>query len=269
MINGTPVKPASAAGSRRAAPRHRSIADSLRKNIREGRYKVGSQLPTEEQLCEIFRASRPTLREALRSLTEDGLIVRRRRSGSTVVASQSPTVLAHMVASIEGLLNYPTETFRKTIETKYIDADCELASRLKCSPGATWFHIAALRYPKAIDVPLCWTDMYIMPKYASVVRHRAHETLMVADQITEMFGEVASRIQIEVASGVIPARVARALRVKAGSSALNVVRRYTGQSGEVFETTFSIHPAERFTYQVELRRERTLPSAVRSRSEAV
>lgn len=263
------VKSISATASRRVAPRHRAIADSLRKNIREGRYKIGSQLPTEEQLCEMFRASRPTLREALRSLTEDGLIVRRRRSGSTVVASQSPTVLAHMVATIEGLLNYPTETFRKTIETKYVDADCELASRLKCAPGTAWFHIAALRYPKAVDVPLCWTDMYIMPRYASVVRHRAHEAVMVADQITEMFGEIASRIQIEVSSGVIPGRVARALRVKAGSPALNVVRRYTGTSGEVFETTFSIHPAERFTYQVELRRERTPPPAIRSHSDAV
>lgn len=240
----------------RAAPRYRSIAEALRGEIRSGSYAVGAKLPTEARLCEMYGASRQTLREALRALTEEGLIVRRPRAGSVVVARQSPTVFAQAVASIEELLNYPTETYRRTVETKYLEAGHELASLLKCAPGTAWFLISALRFPKGSETPLCWTDIYILPKYASVVRHPKHHTILVADQITEWFGETAARTQIEVSASQVPAELAKPLGVTRGSPSLNVLRRYTGSNGEVFEATISIHPGARYTYSFELHRER-------------
>jgi GntR family transcriptional regulator len=253
--------------ARKAAPRYRSIADTLRKQIGDGRYQVGGRLPTEERLCEMFGASRLTLREALRSLSEDGLIVRRPRLGSTVVASRSPMVFVQTVASIESLLNYPTETIRRTVETGYVEADPLLASQLQCAPWNAWFRISALRFPKGHNVPICWTDIYIAPKYASVVRHKRHETTLVADQIAEMFGEIAARTQIELSAGAVPAKFARRLGVKAGSPALNVLRRYTGTTGELFEASISVHPGERYTYSFEFRRERQAVRKAIDRSE--
>ena len=46
--------------------RYLQIARTLRKEIVDGVYPVGSQLPTEHQLCERFAVSRYTVREALR-----------------------------------------------------------------------------------------------------------------------------------------------------------------------------------------------------------
>ena len=45
--------------------RYLQIARTLRKEIVDGVYPVGSQLPTEHQLCERFAVSRYTVREAL------------------------------------------------------------------------------------------------------------------------------------------------------------------------------------------------------------
>ena len=61
--------------------RYWDIADTLRRNIANGRYAVGEKLPTEEQLVEAFQSSRHAVREALRLLTEDGMISRRPRAG--------------------------------------------------------------------------------------------------------------------------------------------------------------------------------------------
>ncbi|RYY68827.1 MAG: GntR family transcriptional regulator, partial [Comamonadaceae bacterium] len=69
--------------------RYWDIAEALRADIAGGRYAVGDKLPTEEQLVEAFDASRHAVREALRLLTEDGLISRRPRAGSLVIG-QSP-----------------------------------------------------------------------------------------------------------------------------------------------------------------------------------
>lgn len=65
--------------------RYLQIARTLRKEIVDGVYPVGSQLPTEHQLCERFAVSRYTVREALRRLREDNLVASRPRAGTRVV----------------------------------------------------------------------------------------------------------------------------------------------------------------------------------------
>lgn len=240
----------------RRPPRYRAIAAELRSAIGAGRYPVGSRLPTEQQLCEQFAASRQTLREALRNLTDEGLIMRRPRSGSVVVAAYSPTVFTQSYVSVEGLLNYPVGTIRRTIKTRYVKCDHALAASLRFAPNSSLFLITALRYAKGSELPLCWTDIYLPPRFAGVARHRHHETITVADQIAELFGEVAVRAEVEITAGEVPSGMARRLRVAADSPALIVTRHYVDQRGEVLETTVSVHPSARYSCRFEFHRQR-------------
>jgi len=239
--------------ARKRATRYTSIADTLRRAIARGRYRVGSCLPTELELCRVFDASRHTVREALRALTAEQLIVRRQRAGSTVVAARSPTVYAQSVKSIEQLLNYP-ETWRKTVAQRWVRAGGEVAALLDCEQGARWFLLSALRHPKGSSVPMCWIDIYLQPRYAGVVRHPGHENLLVCDQIVEMYGETLDRVQMRIEAGFVPARMARRLKVAAGSPALFVLRRYLDPAGDAFEITLSVHPHQRYRYAFEVRR---------------
>ncbi|MEP5762285.1 MAG: FadR/GntR family transcriptional regulator [Litoreibacter sp.] len=52
--------------------------------IAEGEVQVGMKLPTEEVLSKQFEVSRPVLRQALKQLREDGVVVSRQGSGSFV-----------------------------------------------------------------------------------------------------------------------------------------------------------------------------------------
>lgn len=56
----------------------------LRKAITSGTYRPGTQLPTEAELCEMLGVSRTVVREALRVLEDDGLVVRRHGVGTFV-----------------------------------------------------------------------------------------------------------------------------------------------------------------------------------------
>jgi len=64
------------------------LADVIRKELTRlilgGEFAVGSKLPNEDRLCERFGVSRVTIREAVRGLIEDGLVVRRHGSGTYV-----------------------------------------------------------------------------------------------------------------------------------------------------------------------------------------
>lgn len=58
-----------------------STAEAIRDAIQQGQFPIGSQLPTETELVKMLSVSRTTLREALRILEEQGLIVRKRGLG--------------------------------------------------------------------------------------------------------------------------------------------------------------------------------------------
>lgn len=61
-----------------------SIRDELAQRIASGRLAPGDRLPPEPELATELGVSRPTLREALRSLEEDGFVTRRRGAGTYV-----------------------------------------------------------------------------------------------------------------------------------------------------------------------------------------
>ncbi|HWC70513.1 MAG TPA: GntR family transcriptional regulator [Actinomycetota bacterium] len=58
------------------------VRDDLLSRISSGRIPPGSKLPPEPELAEELGVSRPTLREALRSLEEDGFVTRTRGAGT-------------------------------------------------------------------------------------------------------------------------------------------------------------------------------------------
>jgi DNA-binding FadR family transcriptional regulator len=80
---------------------YRQVADQLRQLIDAGEYPVGSRLPSERELAEQFRLSRPTVREALIALEVEGRV--RIRVGSGIfVRSAGAGTRPHLGGNHEG-----------------------------------------------------------------------------------------------------------------------------------------------------------------------
>src|SRR5438034_6671175 len=99
----------------RKSSRYRDIAAELQKEIRLGTYPVGRLLPTETELMARYSASRQTVREALRIIIEQGLIVRRAGLGSVVISTEPPVLFTHSVKSLTEWLRYSNETYRQVV----------------------------------------------------------------------------------------------------------------------------------------------------------
>ena len=65
-------------------PKYLYVADTLRREIAEGVFRDGQTLLTEEELRVRFGVSRQTVRQAIALLEDDGLVDRRRGSGTYV-----------------------------------------------------------------------------------------------------------------------------------------------------------------------------------------
>jgi DNA-binding FadR family transcriptional regulator len=87
---------------------YRQVADQLRALIDSGEYLVGSRLPTERDLAEQLKVSRPTVREALIALEVEGRV--RIRVGSGIYVSE-PAALASLMPS-SAVIEGPFELLR-------------------------------------------------------------------------------------------------------------------------------------------------------------
>jgi len=83
MIGGLPVgitKPV-----RLSLPKQ--IADEIEKGIKNGSWEVGSKIPSEPEMVNVFGVSRNTIREAVQSLIHAGVLEARQGDGTYVRAS--------------------------------------------------------------------------------------------------------------------------------------------------------------------------------------
>jgi len=103
-------------------PLYAQAGEALRNLVQRGDYAPGDRLPSEIELSQQLGISRPTLREALRLLEEDGAIVRRHGVG-TFVAQLQPVIESglEVLESIERIaqrLGLSTSTAEVKIEER-------------------------------------------------------------------------------------------------------------------------------------------------------
>src|SRR5512142_2182255 len=72
-------------------PLYVQASEAYRALLRSGNYAPGDRLPSEIELSQQWGISRPTLREALRLLEEEGVILRKHGVG-TFVAAPGPVI---------------------------------------------------------------------------------------------------------------------------------------------------------------------------------
>jgi GntR family transcriptional regulator len=249
---------------RAKTPRYKQLAETLIADVRAGKIKVGATLPGELELVERFGVSRHTVREALRMLGDLGLIERMQGIGTVVKARESNEAYVQTIRTPAELMRYPAESRLEVVAVTEIRASRKLAPLLGCPTGARWTQVSALRRLRDADADatvggsrgraICWTDVYVLPEFAGVARLIGRKSQPVYELIEEKFGEKVASVQVDLRAGLIPPVLATALDVSPGSASLTVVRRYTGQSKRVFEVSISEHPAERYTYSLELKR---------------
>ena len=105
-------------------------------------------------------------------------------------------------------------------------------------------------------MPIGWTDVYIDPSYAEIGELvEASPDALISSLIEERYGRQIAEIQQDVrAFTITDTGLARKLQVEPGASALKIVRRYLDADDELFEASVSVHPADRFSVSMRLRR---------------
>ncbi|MDJ0919508.1 MAG: GntR family transcriptional regulator [Henriciella sp.] len=233
-----------------AKPRYRQLAEQYRKAIANGRYQPGDALPTEMEICEKHRVSRHTARDALRILTDDGLIERRRGAGTVVCAPRAPA-FAQPLSDFDSILQYARDAHFEISTSQ--DADQETLDRL----GLTGRYLQLIGFRQVAEQPpQAITAVYIRADVAPDPTTIAALPGSVSEWIEANHPVSIERVAQRMEAVALNKSQAERLDVETASPALRVVRRYRDGNGEIILLSESLHPAGRFAYEMWLDRTR-------------
>ncbi|SAK60142.1 GntR family transcriptional regulator [Caballeronia temeraria] len=239
-------------------PHFADIARELTEGIASGRFPVGSYLPTELELRDLYQTSRHTVRAALQELQDKGLVSRRKNAGTRVEATEPKNNFRPTLASVDDLVQFGSEHLRIVQSVQHVEATARIAKTLQCAAGTSWLRISSLRIDGDADnPPVGWTDVYIDPAYTDIAETaKDRPDTLISSLIESRYGRSIAEIEQQVRAVIVSATMAKRLSVEAGTAALEVVRRYLDEDGAAFEVSVSTHPAERFSVSMRLTRSR-------------
>jgi GntR family transcriptional regulator len=252
LIANPPVLlPLEGEGEGAGVPLYLQVAATLRTAIVRGIYPVGSRIPTEDELCRHFKISRHTVREALRRLRDDGLIVSRPGSRPTVATpamDERPELFSGIIG--EDFFDYMIGT-RLAIESmEMVTLTRKMAADTGLPAGEQWLSVMGYRRQADDGGITCWHEYLVRARYATIGRILARHVGPMLPLMEDLFNIRVVTITRSTSAIPMPAAHAFALGTNDGSPALNIVTRCETADGEVALLNRSIHPSGVISYTI-------------------
>ena len=129
--------------------KYEEIAEDIRNGILSGKYNPNEQLPLEKEMCEFYGVSRITIKKAVDELVIQGLIIKRRGSGTFVKAVGGDDVQElSMAKQFEGFseTNKGKKVSSKILKFEVIHPTEEIATKLKITCDDFVYYTIRTRY---------------------------------------------------------------------------------------------------------------------------
>lgn len=235
--------PEGALDSAAATPLHRQLSSALRASITASRAPAGSQLPTEAELQQKYGVSRSVVRQALLTLTIDGLINRGRGRGS-VVAVQGEH--HRLVQRISGLSSQMPRTRTEMLSLSHgRNAVAEAALAVT--------DVTQLRRLRSVDnEPIALIETWLPARFAAGLTAETLTDSSLHAVLTSKFGITIVSGRRAVRAVAASASMAAILRVAPGAPLLALEGTSFDQGGEPIEYFTTWHRADRVVFDLDV-----------------
>ena len=191
----------------------RQVADGIERGIADGRFAAGEKLPGEMEIAETYRVNRHTVRRALATLAERGLVRAERGSGTYVEVPKLAYPLRSRTRFSEIVGAGGREPRGQLIGASEEVATRELARQLGLKSGAPLIRIEALRL--ADRTPICvgttWLAAERFPGAGRIYETARSMTKVLAHYGVRDYRRASTRVTAAVVDATDAARLDLAL----------------------------------------------------------
>lgn len=197
-------------------PRYQVIYEDLSAQISSGSLAPHVQLPSEADLAERYGVSRMTVRQAVRQLQDEHLLVRRRGAGTFVTGPGAQRRRLNRLGSFAEEMGTEESRVRTELRSREVTAPPDdVGERLALGPGQDAIRIERLRLiderPAALQVS--WLPYKLVPLLArtDLAGGSLYRT------VREHYGLRLVWADLEVSAGAATVAQAAALQVRRGA----------------------------------------------------
>lgn len=245
----SPGQPATSVGG--GLTKQALVAEALSGEILGGKYRIGDLLPSEPQLTQRFGVSRHTVRAALRTLQQLGLVSSQQGIGTQVQETRLVSRYTHSFGSAEDLLQYATTTRVRTLDCEEVVVDRAQAAQFGCKPGEHWWRVRTVRMDPSGHAVVAYSEIHLPLAFGAVLDEIPRSRQPIFALIQRRFKETITEIQQDITciARLTPEECGH-LQVPRNSPAMEITRRYFGRNGRVLEVARSVHPSGFFKYSM-------------------
>ena len=244
-------------------PRYLQVRNMLTRRLGDG-FAPGDRFPTEHQLCDEFGVSRETVREALRGLESEGLIVRHRGKGSFVARVPDTLQDERLTGLVEDFTELKLDTEVEVVRTGLEKPPGRIASALGLEPSAQLFRISRLR--RVEGELFAYHEAYVPRRFGAALASLDLTRTTLFRELRDRLGIKLIEIYQHIDAITADVVLAKKLEIQVGMPILVTRRALTHLRSRsptmFFETYFR---ADRYYYSVQPGGERSARAAARRR----
>lgn len=228
-------------------PLYVQLMEELETSIRNGVYKPGDKIMTEAEMAKEYGVSLITVRKAVGSLMEKGLMVRKQGKGTFVTKPKYSRNMKKLQSFTEMCEQMGVKPGAQVLENRLIMADKKVADRLGIEPGSNVVYISRLRL--ADGEPVQVEKSYFPLKYAFLLEEDLNNGSMFECLKEKAGAKVASSEKmIELCRAT--AEEAALMDVKKGDYLLFVKSTAYDENGEPMYAGIQLINGDRFSLYV-------------------
>ncbi|GHG25585.1 MULTISPECIES: GntR family transcriptional regulator [Amycolatopsis] len=228
-------------------PLYFQVSRQLHAAIEDGRLPAGARLDNEVDLAASLRLSRPTIRQAIQTLVNQGLLVRRRGIGTQVVRTKvaRPLRLSSLFDDLAGLGGKPESA---VLVNRVEDARPDVAELLE-APGLT--RVRRLKRLRSTDgEPLALMNNYLPDGVIDPADDELRERGLY--QLLRSAGVRLHAAEQNIGARLATEEDAELLHEEPGAALLTMQRTTYDDSGRVVEYGWHVYRASRYTFNLSL-----------------
>src|SRR5580700_9824500 len=203
-------------------PLYAQVENVIIDRISDGSLPPGTRLPSEDDLVQEYAVSRTTIRAAIQSLIQRGLVEIRRGKGTFVAApkiTQELTELSGFVEDMQALGRKPTA---RLIGKEVVTADATVARHLALTKGERVVRIRRVRL--ADGIPLSFDETYLPLEIGKKIMTNNLKVEPIFSLLERKYDVPLVEAEYKLEAVAAEAEVAAALRVKQGSPIFRIER---------------------------------------------
>jgi GntR family transcriptional regulator len=225
-------------------PLHIQMADEIRAQIRRGELHPNDRLPSERELCARYAISRITVRKALGTLNQEGLIQATIGKGNFVAPSALDEELQPLSSFTQDLERRGMQAGSVTQEEGIVSADDGMAEKLGIPRGAEVVSLRRLRLAdgRPIAIQLTHLPHHLCP---NLLRFNFAERSLY-DVLQGEYGLVLARFNTEIMAALASQEEAALLKIRRPAPVLISEQTTYLENNIAIEFTHSVFNAERY-----------------------